>query len=75
MDGKLAWHRRLAVRLHLLYCVWCRRYATQLQVIRLAAKESRQQELTGAPAQLSNEAKEQMRARLQEAAKAPPPQS
>jgi hypothetical protein len=73
MDGKLAWHRRLAVRVHLLYCVWCRRYAAQLQVIRHAAKEARQ--LTGAPANLSNEAKEHMRARLQEAAKAPPPQS
>jgi hypothetical protein len=39
MDEQLPWYRRLAVRVHLLYCVWCRRYASQVLFLRKAARE------------------------------------
>jgi hypothetical protein len=72
MDAKLPWHCRLAVRLHLLYCVWCRRYAAQIQFLRRASRELAAEALA-APAQtLSGEAKQQMGARLREALKDPP---
>ena len=73
MDTKLAWHLRLAVRIHLLYCVWCRRYTAQVHFLRrvgkgLAAEESQ------VPAHiLSTEAKDQIRTRLREAIKPGPP--
>jgi hypothetical protein len=72
MDARLPWHRRWAMRFHLLYCVWCRRYAAQLQFLRDAARQAAAAP-PDAPAQkLSPEAKEQMRRRLQDALNAPP---
>jgi hypothetical protein len=72
MDARLAWHQRLGVRFHLLYCVWCRRYAAQILFLRKATKAFAS-DPTGAPApKLSAEAKEQMSKRLEEARKNPP---
>jgi hypothetical protein len=72
-DAKLPWHRRLAMRVHLLYCVWCRRYAAQLQFLRRATREFPPESLEAVPQRLSNEEKEQMNARLQEGLKKLPP--
>ena len=67
MDAKLTWHRRLAIRLHLLYCVWCRRYAAQLQFLRRATpKMAASPDQTPHP-KLSPEAKERMRLKLRKA--------
>jgi hypothetical protein len=71
MDAKLSWPSRLGIRLHLLYCVWCRRYARQLQLLRKATRNL-PPESFAEPAQLSSEAKTEMRARLQEALKQTP---
>jgi hypothetical protein len=65
MDAKLPWHRRLAMKVHLLYCVWCRRYAAQLHFLRAATRELTPEALDTPPQKLSNEEKEQMRARVQ----------
>ena len=67
LDAKLPWHRRLAMNVHLLYCVWCRRYASQLRFLRQAAMELGAQAPDAQDHKLSSEAKEQVRARLQEA--------
>ena len=72
MDAKLPLHRRLVMRVHLLYCVWCRRYAAHLQFLRRASKELPPETLA-APQKLSSEEKEQMRTRLQEELKGTPP--
>jgi len=69
MDSKLPWHRRLAIRVHLLYCVWCRRYAAQLQFLRKAASQLPSEALNVPLQKLPTEAKEQMRARLKEGLK------
>ena len=73
MDAKLPWHRLLAMKVHLLYCVWCRRYAAQLEFLRKATKQLPPENLACEPQTLSIEAKAQMRARLQEDLKNLPP--
>jgi hypothetical protein len=67
MDAKLPWHLRLGMRVHLLYCVWCRRYAAHLRFLRKAAKELAPSAGTAPSHRLSAEAKAQLRTRLQEA--------
>lgn len=72
MDAKLPWHRRLAIRVHLLYCVWCQRYAAQLQILREAARGLKPEGLAQPDQRLSPDAKQQMQSRLQEALRQPP---
>lgn len=72
MDAKLPWYRILGVRFHLLYCVWCRRYASQVQFLRKAAKGLAMESQSESASKLSPDAKEQMRNRLEEALKNPP---
>ena len=73
LDAKLPWHRRLQMKVHLLYCVWCRRYAAQLKFLRRATRELPPEALDAAPQKLSIVEKEQMSARLQESVKKLPP--
>jgi len=73
LDAKLPWHRRLAMKVHLLYCVWCRRYAAQLKFLRRATRELPSEAADAAPQKLSSEEKEQMNSRLQESVKKLPP--
>jgi len=73
LDAKLPWYRLVAMRVHLLYCVWCRRYAAQLQFLRKATQELPPETLDAAPEKLSSDEKEQMNARLQESLKKLPP--
>jgi hypothetical protein len=75
MDAKLPWHQRLAVRFHLLYCVWCRRYAAQIQFLRKATGGLATEAANASASQLSEEAKEQMRKSLEGAFKNPPASS
>ena len=73
LDAKIPWHRRLQMKMHLLYCVWCRRYAAQLKFLRRATRELPPEALDAAPQKLSSEEKEQMNARLKESVKKLPP--
>jgi hypothetical protein len=72
MDAKLPWYQRLGIRLHLLYCVWCRRYTAQLRFLQRAAREMAGESADFSDSKLSSEAKAQMRKRLQDALKNPP---
>jgi hypothetical protein len=67
MDAKLPWHHRVAVRIHLLYCVWCRRYASQIQFLRKATRELAGGTNQAGAEKLSSDAREQIRQRLVEA--------
>jgi len=69
MDAKLSWHQRLAMRFHLLYCSWCRRYASQLRFLRRASKNLPADAGKAAGSTLSHDAKERMRKQLLEALK------
>ena len=73
LDAKLRWHQRLEMKVHLLYCVWCQRYAAQLKFLRRATRELPPEALDAAPQKLSIVEKEQMSARLQESVKKLPP--
>jgi hypothetical protein len=73
MDTKLPWHRRLAMKIHLLYCVWCRRYSAQLQFLRKASQELPPEALQSSVQHLSNEEKERMRSRLRRGLNEAPP--
>lgn len=72
MDAKLPWHQRLAMRVHLLYCVWCRRYAAQVQFLRKATGELAAEAMDMSAPTLSVEAKQRMHKRLQAALETPP---
>ena len=75
MDAKLRWYQWLGMRIHLSYCVWCRRYVAQVQFLRKASKELRPEAHAVPPHKLSNEAKDRIRTRLQEASRNDPPPS
>lgn len=72
MDAKLPWYQRLGIRVHLLYCVWCRRYAAQVKFLRRAAQGLATEPFAAGGPKLADEAKAQMSHRLQEALKRPP---
>ena len=67
MDARLRWYERWGMRLHLLYCVWCRRYAAQLQFLRKASRQLDREPAVVQADTLSAEAKNKIRARLTEA--------
>jgi len=66
MDAKLSRWQRLGVRIHLLYCVWCRRYAAQLRFMRRAASQLPNPPQTPESVKLPDEAREKIRQRLLE---------
>jgi hypothetical protein len=72
MDGKLPWYQRLTIRIHLLYCVWCRRYIAQLRFLQKAAREVAGESADFSGPKLSGEAKALMSKRLQDTLKNPP---
>ena len=73
MDTRLRWYQWLGMRIHLLYCVWCRRYASQIRFLHKASNRLGAEPEEIPKHTLSAEAKEKMRARLQEAMKDEPP--
>jgi hypothetical protein len=75
MDAKLRWYQQLGMRIHLLYCVWCRRYASQLRFLHKACGHLGSETRANPSHTLSSEARSRMRARLQEAMKDAPPSS
>ena len=63
-DTRLTWLERLAVRVHLLYCRGCARLGDQLQFLRTASR--RFATGTAAGTGLSRDARDRIRARLQD---------
>jgi hypothetical protein len=39
LDERLSWKQRLAIRVHLLYCKFCRRFAKQTEILRLTTAQ------------------------------------
>lgn len=60
LDRPLTWRERFAVRLHLLICVYCRRYASQLRWIRKQLAALQNDTLAQTDVTLSIEAKERI---------------
>lgn len=64
-DQNLRWGQRLAVRLHLLYCRGCARFAKHLQFLRAAGQRLAQSDAQAGTATLSTAARKRIRAALQ----------
>jgi hypothetical protein len=75
MDAKLRCYQWLGMRIHMLYCTWCRRYASQIRFLRKACNQLDAETQTTPSHTLSPEAKEKMRVHLLEAMKDEPPSS
>jgi len=69
METRLRWYQWLGMRIHLLYCVWCRRYASQIHFLHKACPHLDTEPEASPSHTLSADAKDKMRARLQEAVK------
>ena len=39
LEQKLSWAKRIGLNLHLLLCIWCRRYGRQIRCLHHAAHE------------------------------------
>lgn len=66
LDEPLCFPRRLGLRIHLVLCVWCRRYGKQLRFLRHAAHDHPDRLNDTAPSRLSPEARERLRQALQD---------
>lgn len=64
LDRTLTLRERLALRLHLLRCDMCSRYARQLKFLQRACADADEEQLTDA-AELSVAARDRIRIRLQ----------
>jgi predicted anti-sigma-YlaC factor YlaD len=64
-DARLTWRQRMAVRMHLLVCEACRRFARQMQFLRRAARAFADRPREAA-AGLSRDAHERIRNAMRE---------
>src|SRR5215831_12845564 len=65
LDVKLCFSKRLGLGIHLLICKWCRRYGKQIRLLHEAASEHPDSFTAAVPQQLSPEARERIKQRLQ----------
>jgi len=66
LDEKLALRHRLGVKIHLLFCKWCRLYKKQLQVIDDMLRRCAVDNLTDDSICLSDAARERMKESLED---------
>ena len=64
LDHKLAFRKRLGLRIHLMICKWCCRYGKQVRFLRDAAREHPDKVSEPAPEKLSDEARERIKRKL-----------
>ena len=67
LDHRLKFSQRLGLRIHLILCRWCRRYARQLGFLRKAAKHCNDPHSPAQP--LRPEARERIKQAVREAGK------
>lgn len=58
MDESLPWKKRMELRMHLRMCLWCRRNAEQLQLMRNFAKDHA--EIQNEQSKLSSDARDRI---------------
>ena len=64
LDRKLPFHLRLGVRIHLLYCDFCSRYAKQITLMRNAARRLSTEGVEMGSSSLSQQARESIKRSL-----------
>jgi len=65
LDRRLPFFQRAGLRLHLLFCKWCRRYGKHIGFMRWASRECAHEDHDPRPKSLSPEARERIKQRLQ----------
>jgi len=66
LDHPLPPAKRLGLWLHLLVCVWCRRYGRQIHLLHDQAKQHTDALTKAAPQTLTSEARERIKGKLRE---------
>jgi hypothetical protein len=66
LDHPLPPMKRLGLWLHLLVCVWCRRYGKQIDLLHDQARRHAEDLTAAAPRTLTPEARERIKRKLQE---------
>ncbi len=64
LDERLSAGQRLRLAAHLLICSFCRRFKTQIELIRKGLEQSQEREAVGKETKLSDEEKRQMLAQI-----------
>jgi hypothetical protein len=64
LDRQLPASQRVGLRLHLLYCKWCRRYGRQLRLLRTAAQTHPDNLAESSPQTLSEPARTRIKEKL-----------
>jgi Putative zinc-finger len=64
LDRPLTWRERMAVRMHLWICVYCRRFMQQLKLIRQQMSRWQQQEVSRTDITLPQAAKDRITQQL-----------
>lgn len=64
LDRPLTWRERMAVRIHLWICVYCRRFMQQLKLIRQQMSRWQQQEVSRTDITLPQAAKDRITKKL-----------
>jgi hypothetical protein len=65
LDQKLTLGQRLGLRIHILFCKWCRAYGKQIKFLRLVAKKQGADDGQHSPPhELSPEARDRIRQKL-----------
>jgi hypothetical protein len=66
LDHPLPPVKRAGLWLHLLVCIWCRRYGKQIHLLHEQTREHAEAVAAAAPQTLSAEARERIKCKLQE---------
>jgi hypothetical protein len=66
LDHPLPLINRIGLRIHLLFCVWCRRYGKQLHLLHDQACKHEETLTVATPQKLSSEARERIKRKMQE---------
>jgi hypothetical protein len=64
LDHKLTLPQRLGLRIHLVLCLWCRRYGKQIALVHDAAHSHSDEMVKSVPQQLSEKSRERIRQKL-----------
>jgi len=63
-ERPLPWNQRVRIRLHLLLCLWCRRYQRHIAFLRGALRTMPERDCCRPSARLSEEARERLKQAL-----------
>lgn len=68
-EAPLPWNKRVRMRLHMVLCLWCRRYERQLAFLRQALRSMPERDCCSPRAQLSPEMRQRLKQALRSAGK------